>query len=257
MVRDINQARIFLRRQQLSKKHYRLPKWVPQWIQRRVEVNVFHLYRFMENAGKQLPADALVLDAGAGEGRFFEEFSHTKYIGVDLAIGDVAWNYRGLDVIGNLVAQPFASNTFDAVLCTQVLEHVTEPKNVLSEIYRLLKPGGRLFLSAPQSWHQHQKPYDFYRYTSFGLTYLLEQVGLEIEILQPMGGYFWFLSFQLQNINYWLFPKSMKHRIWTCPLRALNGLVFQIIIPLILFYLDRFDKTKDETFGYICMARKK
>lgn len=240
----------------MTKKHERLPRFIPQWIQKRIEVNVYKLYDFMERAGKSFSSDALVLDAGAGEGRFFEEFSHTKYIGIDLAVGDLDWDYQKLDVIGDLIFQPFSDNSFDAVLCTQVLEHVKEPKKVIQNIYRILKPGGKLFLSVPQSWHQHQKPNDFYRYTSFGLDYLMTQAKFGVQSIEPMGGYFWFLSFQLQNINFWLFPKGMKFRVITLPLRVLNGVFFQLILPLILFYLDPLDRIKDETFGYLCVAIK-
>lgn len=197
-----------------------------------------------------------MLDAGAGQGRFRPVLAHTRYIGVDLAVGDTTWDYSRLDVISDLTHLPFGQSTFDAVLCTQVLEHVSEPLLVLQEIARVLKPGGRLFLSAPQSWPQHQKPYDFFRYTSFGLRHLFAKAGLHPESIRPMGGYFWFLSFQLQNINYWLFPKGMRGRIWTWPLRALFGLIFQLILPLILYYLDPLDRIKDETFGYLCIAVK-
>lgn len=240
----------------MTKRRERLPSYIPQWIQQRVEVNVYELYNFMEQAGASLPSEALVLDAGAGRGRFRSEFAHTRYIGVDLAIGDAKWDYSALDAICDLAHLPFGNNTFDVVICTQVLEHVPEPLQVLQEISRVLRPGGQLYLSVPQSWHQHQKPYDYYRYTSFGIRYLVERVGLKVELVRPMGGYFWFLSFQLQNINYWLFPRGMRGRRWTWPLRMLLGLVFQLIIPLLLFYLDRLDQAKDETFGHICVAAK-
>jgi SAM-dependent methyltransferase len=239
-----------------AKRRERLPRYIPQWIKQRVEVNVYELYNFVEQAGASLTPDARVLDAGAGQGRFRPEFAHTRYVGVDLAIGDVTWDYSGLDAICDLTRLPFAQNTFDAVICIQVLEHVSEPLQVLQEASRVLKPGGRLFLSAPQSWHQHQKPHDYYRYTSFGMRYLVERAGLEVESIRPMGGYFWFLSFQLQNVNYWLFPRGMRGRCWTWPLRLLFGVLFQLIIPLLLFYLDPLDRIKDETFGHMCIAVK-
>jgi ubiquinone/menaquinone biosynthesis C-methylase UbiE len=152
---------------------------------------------------------------------------------------------------------PFSGMTFDAAVCTQVLEHVPEPQQVVNEIVRVLKPGGVFFLSAPQSWHQHQKPYDYYRYTSFGLRYILEKSGLDVRSIEPLGGYFWFLSFQLQNSVYWTFSfRDQKYRWLTFPIRALMALFFQIIAPLILFYLDGLDPVKDETFGYFCIASK-
>ena len=235
----------------------RLPRFLPAWAKERIEVNVYKLNRFMQRAGEQTPATARVLDAGAGEGRFKSHFSHTHYVAADLAVGDIQWDYTNLDVVTNLIDQPFATDSFDVVICTQVLEHVTEPKIVLSEIARTMKPGGRLYLSAPQSWHQHQKPYDYYRYTSFGLRYLLEQVGLQIESIEPLGGYFWYLSFQLQNSVYWTFSHTPHRRsLLTWPIRALMVLVFQIFIPLVLFYMDRLDHIQDETFGHACVAIK-
>lgn len=240
----------------MAKQRERLPSYVPQWVQRRVEVNVYKLYEFAEDVGASLAPDARVLDAGAGQGRFRSELDHTRYVGVDLAVGDVKWDYGNLDAICDLAHLPFSGESFDAATCFQVLEHVPEPRSVLEEISRILKPGASLFLSAPQSWHQHQKPHDYYRYTSFGLQYLVEQSGMTVESTQPMGGYFWFLSFQLQNINYWLFPRGMPGRIWTWPLRALFGFLFQLLVPLILFYLDPLDRIKDETFGHICVATK-
>lgn len=240
----------------MAKPRTRLPPYVPQWIQRRVEVNVFQLYEFAEEVSASLSPSARVLDAGAGQGRFKPEFAHTRYVGIDLGVGDANWRYGNLDAISELAHLPFAQSSFDAAVCLQVLEHVPAPRRVLQELRRVLRPGGHLFLSAPQSWHQHQKPYDYFRYTSFGLRLLVEQSGMEIKSVEPMGGYFWFLSFQLQNINYWLFPRGMKGRSWTWPLRALFGLVFQLAVPLVLFYLDRLDRVKDETFGYVCVAVK-
>ncbi len=238
------------------KRGERLPKKIPQWIKRRIETDIYQLYDFGEEAGRSTTPGSWVLDAGAGEGRYKPDFQHTRYVGVDLAVGDIAWNYKGLDAICNLTNLPFPDNTFDAALCMQVLEHVPEPQRVLQEIARVLRPGGKLFLSAPQSWPQHQKPYDFFRYTSFGLQHLFTKAGLETEEMRNMGGYFWYLSWEFQAINYWLFPKGTRYRELTLPVRALFGLIFQLLLPLILYYLDRFDRVKDETFGYLCIAKK-
>jgi SAM-dependent methyltransferase len=240
----------------IKKRYTQLPAYIPQWIQKRVTVQVYKLYEFMAQAGLSTSPSAYVIDAGAGEGRFKPEFAHTHYFGVDLAIGDETWNYSDLDTLSTLTSLPFAENTFDVALCNQVLEHVPEPFLVFREIQRVLKPGGKLYFSAPQSWHQHQKPHDYYRYTSYGLTYLMQKAGFAVKTLEPMGGYFWFLSFQLHNINYWLFPQNTPGRVWTWPLRALFGFLFQLLIPMVLFYLDPLDQIKDETFGYVCIAEK-
>jgi SAM-dependent methyltransferase len=239
------------------KHHERLPRLLPNWVKERVEVNVYKLKRFVTEAAERTPPGARVLDAGAGDGRFTGLFAHTRYVSVDLAVGDTRWDFTQLDALCNLTALPFACDQFDVVLCTQVLEHVREPLEVLSNIQRVLRPGGRLYLSVPQSWHQHQKPYDYFRYTSFGLRHLFERSGLCVASIEPMGGYFWFLSFQLQNLNYWLFSQRPNGRAWyTWPLRGALGFMFQLVIPLCLFYLDPLDVVKDETFGYLCAAVK-
>jgi SAM-dependent methyltransferase len=238
------------------KRGERLPRFIPQWIKRRVETDLYLIYDFSEEAASKIAPGDRVLDAGAGQGRFKADFVHTRYFGVDLAVGDSSWNYSNLDAISDLTNLPFQDSSFDAVLCTQVLEHVPEPQLVINEIARVLKPRGQLFLSAPQSWCQHQKPHDYFRYTSFGLDYLFSKAGLKAEEIRPMGGYFWFLSFQLQNINYWLFPKGKPGRFLTWPIRALLAFIFQILTPLLLYYLDSLDHVKDETFGYLCIAAK-
>lgn len=241
----------------MAKIRERAPRFLPEWVRQRIEVNVFHLFDFMEKAGAAHDADALVLDAGSGEGRFYQEFAHTRYIGIDLAVGDETWDYTKLDAVSELSALPFATGTFDSVLCTQVLEHVQEPYLVLAELCRVLKTGGCLYLSCPQSWHQHQKPHDYFRYTSFGLRYLLDKAGYDVSELTPMGGYFWYLSFQLQNMNYWVFPRDRRYRLLTLPFWLMGAFLFQLVLPLILFYLDPLDRAKDETFGYTCRAEKR
>ena len=105
---------------------------------------------------------ALVLDAGAGEGSYRSWFQNQRYVGVDLGIGDTAWNYSGLDAVADLEALPFRTAAFDAVLNVVTLEHVREPARVLAEIARTLKPGGRLLLIIPHEWEEHQQPHDYY-----------------------------------------------------------------------------------------------
>jgi SAM-dependent methyltransferase len=241
----------------LQEKRQRSDRKFPKWIKERIEVYDYPLKQFVHQTAKTISPNARLLDAGAGEGQYRQEFLHTRYTGIDLAIGDSSWNYHNLDAIAELTALPFAQSTFDAVLCTQVLEHVTEPYLVLMELNRTLKPGGRLYLTGPQSWHQHQKPHDYFRYTSFGFKHLLEKSGFQVEKVSPMGGYFWFLSFQLRNFNFWVFSHRKNGRAWfTWPFRAFFGFFFELVFPLILFHLDGLDPIKDETFGYTCIGIK-
>lgn len=231
---------------------------LPKWWRDRIEVNWRESLRLLQQAQQQIPAGARVLDAGSGEGRYKALFDHTNYVGVDLAVGDATWDYTGLDSVGDLRELPFADNVFDAAICVQTLEHVNDPFQVTREIGRVLKPGGRYYLSAPMMWHQHQKPHDFFRYTSFGFTHLLQQSGMRVVEMRPMGGYFWFLSFNLQMLHFWLFPRaeSNMQRWLQLPLQIAVQAVTFYLLPLLLYELDRFDTVKDHTMGWVCIAEK-
>ncbi len=187
-----------------------------------------------------------VLDAGAGEGAYRRHFSRQQYVGFDLGIGDANWNYRQLDVIGDLSALPFRGGVFDACLNIVTLEHVREPAGVLLEIARALEPGGRLLLVVPQEWEVHQAPHDYFRYTRFGCAWLLEQAGFERCEIRPVGGYFRLISRRLLN-GLQFFPGILF------PLAALFLAPPALLAPL----LDRLDPRRDFTLGYICTAYKR
>ena len=147
--------------------------------------------RFVAQVARETPPGARILDAAAGQCIYEERFAHCRYVACDRTIGDTSWNYSRLDVIADLAALPFSRNLFDVVLCTHALEHVKDPAAVLTEMAALLKPGGRLYVSVPFLGDPiHQEPYDFFRYTHYGLRHLVQQAGLAPVSISPMGGAF-------------------------------------------------------------------
>jgi ubiquinone/menaquinone biosynthesis C-methylase UbiE len=116
---------------------------LPKWLRTRIEVNWYESERLLQQAREQIPAGARLLDAGSGQGRYKDYFVHTQYVGLDLAVGDETWDYTGLDTVGDLRELPFPENSFDAAVCVQTLEHVNDPFQVIGEVGRVLKPGGR------------------------------------------------------------------------------------------------------------------
>ncbi len=191
-----------------------------------------------------LPRGARILDAGAGEGQYSEYFRNQKYTGVDLGIGDGAWNYSQLSAIADLLALPFPDETFDASLNVVTLEHVRDPQRVLNEIHRTLKSdGGKLLLIVPHEWEEHQQPHDYFRYTRYGARYLLETAGFNEITIEPVGGFFRLLSRRLFNAAQF-FPG---------PLSILALLVLApaaLIAPL----FDGLDRQRSFTLGFICTA---
>ncbi len=196
-----------------------------------------------------LPPASSVLDAGAGELPYKRHFREHRYVGVDLAVGDPEWNYSRLDAVADLNALPFGSATFDAALNIVTLEHLKDPQRALSEIARVLKPGGRLLLVAPLEWEEHQQPHDFFRYTRFGLQLLLERAGFAIVQLAPAGGFFRLLSRRLLNGLQFF----MKGPGW-----ILFAPAALVLVPLSLLMpaFEPLDTHRNFTLGYLCTARK-
>jgi SAM-dependent methyltransferase len=98
------------------------------------------------------------------------------------------------DIVGSAEAIPLPDGSVDSVLCTQMLEHVPHPWKVLSEIFRVLKPGGKVLLTAPQLNELHEEPLDFYRYTKYGLTVLCTEAGFTVLHMDQRGKYHAFLA---------------------------------------------------------------
>jgi SAM-dependent methyltransferase len=222
------------------------------------DVNRWAVSTFVERVARELPPGARVLDAGAGEGRYRPLFARQEYVAVDLAVGDPDWDYGSVSVMADLVRLPFGEGSFDHVVTTQTLEHLPEPGAFLVEAARALRPGGTLWLTAPQSFRLHQAPHDYYRYTEFGLRYLIERAGLEVVSVEAQGGYFWFLADAVRPLHRRLFGKErgLLWRILTAPLALVSKLVLTRLLPMALFRLDRLDGKRTMTTGHQAVARK-
>jgi SAM-dependent methyltransferase len=210
---------------------------------------ILHFEAAIEDAVRKfassLPPGARVLDAGAGEGHYRPFFAAQRYLGLDLAVGDSAWDYSKLDVLADLTALPFRDAVFDAALNVVTLEHVKEPARVLAELSRTLAPAARLLLIVPHEWEEHQQPHDYFRYTRYGVEYLLRQAGFEDFEIRPVGGFFRLLSRRLLNALQF-FPGPLM----------LLAAIFFVPPALLLPMLEPLDRRQNFTLGYICFARK-
>lgn len=153
-------------------------------------------------------------------------------------------NYTGLDIENALpydesvkadytwdgVTMPFKNSEFDSAFGTEVLEHCPDPKTILNEVNRVLKPGGVFFFTVPFIWPLHEVPHDEFRYTPFSLTRLLKETGFEKIEIRATGG--WYASLA-QMLGLW---------VRQCPLKKRNRKILSLILKPVIGYLIRKDR---------------
>lgn len=129
-----------------------------------------------------------VLDIGAADRWIESSLPDTlDYIALDYpATGKDMYGAKP-DVFADAGALPFSDACFDGVICLEVLEHVPDPAMVMAEISRVLKSGGRAWISMPFLYPLHDAPFDFQRYTAFGLGRDANRAGLEVVRLHRSG----------------------------------------------------------------------
>lgn len=144
-----------------------------------------------------VPAGSRVLDMGAGTCLYRPLFAHCDYKTHDFKQYEGAEKHGGtaayghIDYVSEILAIPAPDHSFDVILCTEVLEHVPEPIKVLKEISRLLRPGGRAFITAPLGSGLHQLPFHFYGgYTPEWYRRFSREAGMEAIEVTPNGGFF-------------------------------------------------------------------
>lgn len=188
-----------------------------------------------------------VVDLGCGTAPYKQDILKvaTKYIGVDWE--NSFHDQHQVDVFADLCSRlPFAENYADTVISLQVMEHLPEPVFFLSECYRILKPEGKLLITVPFMWHVHEAPHDYFRYTRYGLEYLLKKNNfIDIEIYETTGFWqMWVLKFNYHTAR---FAKGPLKYFWI-PF----WWVGQVISPI----LDKYDKHPQETGSYVVLATK-
>jgi len=209
---------------------------------------------------KQISTGLRILDAGAGELRFKEKCAHLDYVSQDFGqyegIGDGkglqqgVWDTRNIDIVCDIVSIPEKDASFDAILCTEVLEHVPDPTAALDEFSRLLKPGGKLILTAPFASLVHFAPYHYCSgFSRYWYEHHLEKRGFRIDELTPNGDWFSLTEQSLMSLGGF----ARKYGDWSWPLAYLLGMLGAI------YFKFRGGKPADDLacFSWMCVAVKK
>lgn len=214
------------------------------WLVHKKDILYFKKYKKYLN-GK-------VYDLGCGTAPYKEEIvsGGNTYIGADWSNtfhnskNDIQVDLNKKFMIDDEVA--------DSIMSLSVLEHLSEPQNMLNEAYRILKKDGYIILQVPFQWWIHEAPYDHFRYTPYGLKYMLGKAGFKEIKIEATGGLFTTIT---MKINYFLM-KFTQIKVLGKIIRALlipYLFVSQIIAPI----LDKLDRHWDlEAPGYYVVAKK-
>lgn len=177
-----------------------------------------------------------LLDFGCGNKSYQYLFNVDNYIGIDAYRIGHDHTREPIDVFYNGRDVPFKEKSFDSVLCIEVCEHLFDVDKAFSEINRVLRPGGIILITTPFIWEEHEQPFDFGRYTEFGLKDVLnrhqfeiisfEKCGNFIEVIAQMWNLYWFKKFfrRLAFLRFIFIP------ILILPTNLL-GTILSIVLP--------------------------
>lgn len=219
--------------------------------------------RWLKKVLDQIPQNSRILDAGAGTQQYKKFCKHLIYVSQDFAEydgkGDMhglqtgEFDYSTLDIVSDIISIPVNDNSFDAIMCVEILEHVPEPSLALKELMRILKPGGKLILTAPFNSLSHYTPYHFSTgFNKYWYNYHLEKYNGEIISIEPNGNYFEYIAqevYRIPNIS----KKYTKKKF-------ANVFLYSLILPfqIVLRYLSKKDNGSEDLLchGYHVLAKK-
>lgn len=233
--------------EQITPSHFNKEKW-SKW--RQANFNFFADY-----LGEK-PSSSFLLDLGAGPSQFRELISR-----FDLAVGMDFRPLELVDVVGDLTKQlPFRSESFDIVMLSNTMEHIPNTDFLISEIYRVLKPGGLIIGTIPFLMRVHQKPYDYNRYTNYKLAMLLKEanfkeisvinLGKSVDVYESMQLHFFYylLSSTFSKNNFiHSFKKLVARIMW-----RVQKFIFKLFLPV----YNNAISSPEYTQGYGFLAKK-
>lgn len=228
------------------------------WLDPIFEFNQYNRDRFVRGVAGSLATGSRVLDAGAGPCKYRPLFAHCHYESQDFGqYNGSELKYGQIDYVCDITAIPVPADSFDCIICTEVLEHVPHPDRVIAELGRILKPGGTLALTAPFTSGIHMAPYHFYAgFSQYWYQHFLKLAGLQMQSCRPNGGFFRLYGQESRRFLHAITPKNRLARLCFLPVKAVLAIWFRLLLPLACHYLDRFDPEPEQTVGYMVIARK-
>ena len=222
-------------------------------------INERNRQKWLQKTLADLPQGLRILDAGAGELKNQKLCGHlhytsqdfNQYTGRGLAEGlqTGQWDTSRIDLVSDITAIPAPNGSFDAILCSEVLEHVPEPTHALDEFLRLLKPGGILILTAPFSSLVHMAPYHYCTgFSRYWYEHHLTSRGFKIKELTPNGDWFAYTEQEITRLG----GLERQRGNWSWPFAYAYSLLG------VLYFKLRSKKRAEDLacFGWHCVAIK-
>lgn len=193
----------------------------------------------------------VMLDFGCGRKPYRNLINVDKYVGVDLEVSGHSHENSQVDFFYDGKTIPFGNDHFDSFLCSEVFEHLFNLEDMIAELHRVLKVGGTGLITVPFVWPEHEIPYDYGRYTSFGMRSLLERKGFKIVSIEKTGH---FIECQFQLLAFYV------NRIYNSKYAPLNLFFhFILISPINLLGLlisNIMPKRRDLFFNLVIVVEK-
>jgi SAM-dependent methyltransferase len=198
---------------------------------------------WVERVLSELPKGARLLDAGAGECQYKKFCGHLRYVSQDLAeytgrdssvgLQQANWDTSAVDIVCDITAVPEPDASFDAILCTEVLEHLPDPASALRELARLLKLGGTLIITAPFCSLTHFAPYHYATgFNRYFYSHHLGTLGFDITDMIENGNFFEYMAQEVRRID------GMAERYCSEKPTRLERYAMQIVLGM----LERFSR---------------
>lgn len=210
-----------------------------------------------------LPARSWVLDAGAGASKYRPCFEQCRYETQDFCQyqGTLVEYIQPIDYVCDITEIPLPDGSLDAILCTEVLEHVTDPISTVQEFARLLKPGGQLILTAPLLSSLHMEPYHYYGgFTHYWYRHWLPHCGFTLNEVIPVGGPGRTCAVYAQSFySEWAAKEktlSAPRRLVSKAFRALAKIPVRFILPRLLSKMDPWLSGNSVCSGYLVAATR-
>lgn len=216
--------------------------------------------KWLKKTLSQLPKGLRILDAGAGELRYKPYCEHLTYVSQDFGqyngkgnskgLQTGVWDNTKLDIISDITSIPEKDNSFDAIMCIEVFEHLPDPISAIKEFSRLLKSGGKLIITAPFASITHFAPYHYYSgFNTYFYEKHLSNYGFKLDIIENNGTYFEFLAQEIRQ--------RIPNPYSTTKVFVWDKMVKYLFL-LLLKRLNKRQTNSDEIicFGYNILATK-